>query len=331
MQIIIGQVFIYTLNNTAARHQSFKLICNRTACILNKGTYDGIVAGVFPITDRSGFRISLQFQHIIHNIPRAVNIKITEMVAIIPFPDIVSLFRQTGVIQQLVNLALYKTKILVQTGICDRIRHKIICSSKDALFCNLQTPRNNREPKCLIVLQCLHQAFHNIEHFIIVTVVVRFCYGNIILIYKKNYRLFIIALHHRCQKHKAALNFFYRTAAMCEMCKRRFLEVRGIFTIKQIEMSVVQICNHHCEHIVCPSEIQSIYLSKRNKNCRILVHPRIAQCLVFCNFQSLKQFSALLADVEEAFQHAHAQCLAEAPGTGNKRYFYPRSAEQLSY
>ncbi len=106
----------------------------------------------------------------------------------------------------------------------------------------------------------LHQAFHNIEHFIIITVVVCFCYGYIILVYKKNYRLCIIALHHRCQKHKAVLNFFYRTIAMCKMLKRCFLEFCSTFTIKQIKMFVVQIRYHHCEHIVCPSEIQTVYL-----------------------------------------------------------------------
>lgn len=49
---------------------------------------------------------------------------------------------------------------------------------------------------------------------------------------------------------------------MCKMLKRCFLELCSIFTIKQIKMFVVQICYHHCKHIVCPGEIQSIYLSK---------------------------------------------------------------------
>ena len=114
------------------------------------------------------------------------------------------------------------------------------------------------------------------------------------------------------------------------MRKRCFLELCSIFTIKQIKMFVVQICYHHCEHIICPDEIQSIYLPKRNKNCRILVHPLIVQRLIFCDFQPFKQLSAVLADVEEAFQHTHAQRLAKASGTSNNCCFCSCVAEQFS-
>ena len=177
------------------------------------------------------------------------------MVSIIPFLDVLSLCCQVSILEQLVNLALYKSEILVQPRICDSIRYKIVGSCKDTLFRNLQATCNNCKTKGLIVFQCLHQAFHDIDHFIIITVVVCFCYRDIILVYKKNYRLFIITLHHRCQKHKAALNFFYGATAMCKMLKRCFLELCSIFTIKQIKMFVVQICYHHCEHIICPGEI----------------------------------------------------------------------------
>ena len=59
MQIIIGQVFIYTLNNTSTSHQGFKFICDRTACIVNKGTDDGIIAGILPVADRFSLRVAL--------------------------------------------------------------------------------------------------------------------------------------------------------------------------------------------------------------------------------------------------------------------------------
>ena len=99
-------------------------------------------------------------------------------------------------------------------------------------------------------------------------------------------------------------------------------------------MFVVQVCYHHCEHIVCPGEIQSIHLSKRNKNCRILVHPLIAQCLVFCNFQSRKQLSAVFADVKEVFQHTHTQNLTESTGTSNEchlRFFLQNLRNQAGF
>ena len=41
---------------------------------------------------------------------------------------------------------------------------------------------------------------------------------------------------------------------------------------------------------------------------------------MLCDFQPFKQLSAVLADVEEAFQHTHAQRLAEASRAGNKRH-----------
>ena len=49
---------------------------------------------------------------------------------------------------------------------------------------------------------------------------------------------------------------------MCKMLKRCFWEFCNTFTIKQIKMFVVQIRYHYCEHIVCPSEIQTVYLSE---------------------------------------------------------------------
>ena len=98
MQIIIGQVFIHTLNDAATSHQRFKFFCDRTACIVDKGTDDGIVASVFPVADRLCFRIALQFQHIIHYVPWAVNIKIAEMIAIIPFLNVFGLLCQVSIL-----------------------------------------------------------------------------------------------------------------------------------------------------------------------------------------------------------------------------------------
>ena len=98
MQVIIGQAFIHTLNNAAASHQDFKFICDGTPRIVNKGTDDCIIAGVLPVADRLSFRIALQFQQIIHYIPRAVNIKGSEMVSIIPFLDALSLRCQVSIL-----------------------------------------------------------------------------------------------------------------------------------------------------------------------------------------------------------------------------------------
>ena len=137
MEIIIGQVFIHTLDDAAARHQCLKLLCDRTARIIDKGTDDGIVTCVFPVADRLRLRIALKLQHIIHDIPRTVDIEIPEMVAIVPFLHVLCLFCHISSFQQLINLALYEAEILVETRICNRIRYEIICSRKDALFRDL--------------------------------------------------------------------------------------------------------------------------------------------------------------------------------------------------
>ena len=63
-----------------------------------KGTDDCIVAGVLPVADRLSFRIALQFQHVIHYVPRAVNIKVAKVVSIIPFLDIFSLLCQVSIL-----------------------------------------------------------------------------------------------------------------------------------------------------------------------------------------------------------------------------------------
>ena len=40
-----------------------------------------------------------------------------------------------------------------------------------------------------------------------------------------------------------------------------------------------------------------------------------------CNFQSFKQLSAVLTDIEKAFQHIHTQGLTKSPWTGNQCNF----------
>ena len=76
--------------------------------IVNKRADDGIVAGVLPVADWFSFWIALQFQHIVHYIPRAIYIKVAKMIAIVPFLDVFGLLSQIGILQQLVNLTLYK-------------------------------------------------------------------------------------------------------------------------------------------------------------------------------------------------------------------------------
>ena len=77
------------------------------------------------------------------------------MIAIIPSPDAVRLFRHPRILQQLVHFTLHEAEILIQTRVRNRIGHKIIGARKDAFFRNLQAACHHCKLKRLIVLQSL--------------------------------------------------------------------------------------------------------------------------------------------------------------------------------
>ena len=151
MEIIIRQIFINMLKNITAGKQCFQFFSNGSSRVINKGTDNGIITGIFPVTDRSGFRILLKIPEIIHHIPGAVNIESTKMIAVIPLLHgrcfICKICRK----EKLVDFMLNKAKIFIQSGIGNCIRDKVICSCKDTFFCNFQTSCDNSKVKRWII------------------------------------------------------------------------------------------------------------------------------------------------------------------------------------
>ena len=140
MQIIISQILLHPLHNVPAGHQGLQFAGDIAARVINKRADDRIVAGILPVTHRFRLSIFLQVAKIIHHIPRTVHIKITEMIPVIPCPDLRFPFRLSRFFQKPVHILLRKTKVFIEAGIRNRIRDKIIGSSKNTFFRHLQAP-----------------------------------------------------------------------------------------------------------------------------------------------------------------------------------------------
>ena len=137
-------------------------------------------------------------------------------------------------------------------------------------------------------------------------------------------------LHHPGKQQQTSFRVFQGSLSPFQLLRDLLITGTDSVAVQQIAMLFIQFRDDPGEHIVCPGEIKTIHLPKRNKNRRILIHPRIAQRLIPRNLQPLKQRSTVLPDVEKVFQHTHAQRLTEAPRTRDQCHFRPGSTEQFS-
>lgn len=115
-------------------------------------------------TCRCCFRILLQIPHIIHDIPRTIYIEASKMITIIPSFHFFCLSGHICVGQNLIYFFLCKSKIFIESGIRNIIRHKIIRSCEDTFFCNLQTTCYHRKPKCRIIFQCRTHSMQGLSY-----------------------------------------------------------------------------------------------------------------------------------------------------------------------
>ena len=151
MQIIICQIFINMLNDRSTGKQCFQLFRDIAACIINKWPYDRIVTGVLPIARRFCFRIMLQLQNIVHNIPWTINVKISKMISIVPFFHTFRMFFCPSIFKDPVHLILHKSEIFIQAWVGDRVRNEIIGPRKDTFLCDLQASRDYSKPDRLVI------------------------------------------------------------------------------------------------------------------------------------------------------------------------------------
>lgn len=290
---------------------------------------DGIVAGVPPVADGLRRRIPLELQEIVHHIPGAIDIDVTEVVAVVPASDGLRLVGASGCRQQLIHLGLHEAEALVQTGAVDGIRHKVVGAGEDAFLRDLQAAGNDGEPQCRVVLQGLEQSPHDIQHFPVVAVAVGLSHGDVVFVDEQDHGLPVMGLQHFRQQQEAVLHLFFRGGGIGQSAEARFLELADIILLQQIAVAVEKGSDDHGEHVVGAGEVQTVHLTEGNKDGRIAVHPRFAELPVLCDFQVLKQGAAVPSDVEEVFQHAHGQGLPEAAGAGDQRHFRAGAGQEF--
>ena len=143
INFIIGKLRHDILFNPFARNQSFYFISGRNIRLIYKSAYNGVSAGIGPEILRSGGRIIPELICIINYIPRTVNVRVTEMVTIIPFLYLIKMRSQIIIIQNFLYLRIRKPKLLIKSGIQNRQHLKIIKPCKNTLFGNTQAPCQN--------------------------------------------------------------------------------------------------------------------------------------------------------------------------------------------
>ena len=134
MEVIISEIFVDFLYDITAGKQGLQFPGNTGTGIVDKRADDGIIAGVFPVARRQGFGISLKIAQIIHDVPGAVDIEISEMIPVIPVFYVISMILSVRVGKKLIYILLSETEVFIQMGICNGIGDEVIGSSKDAFF-----------------------------------------------------------------------------------------------------------------------------------------------------------------------------------------------------
>ena len=88
---------ILCLSNVATGEQEFQLLRNGRATVIDKRADDRVVTGVLPIADGFLGRVKLKVLEIVHHVPRAVDVKLTEVIAVIPGFHILCMVRQASI------------------------------------------------------------------------------------------------------------------------------------------------------------------------------------------------------------------------------------------
>ena len=109
-----GQVWLNRLHDVAPGKQRFKFLIDVSPGRAEKLLNDIIMAGVFPIAGWQSSRIEKQIFHMVHHIPRAVDIISAGIVSVIPVPDLICMAGKSGILQEFVHVILHKPEILVQ-------------------------------------------------------------------------------------------------------------------------------------------------------------------------------------------------------------------------
>ena len=114
MEVIIRQIFFHMLRNIASGKKRLQLHRDIASGIVDKRTDDRVIAGIFPVTDGSCIWLFLAVEKIIHYIPRTVDIRSTEVIAVIPRLDLRSPIKHISIQKKLFHVSLGKSKIFIQ-------------------------------------------------------------------------------------------------------------------------------------------------------------------------------------------------------------------------
>ncbi len=81
----------------------------------------------------------------VHDIPGAIHIEITEMITVIPFLDLSCIRRKPCVCKQTVHFVLGKSKVFIELRIGNGIGHEIIRPGENAFFGDPKTACDHRK------------------------------------------------------------------------------------------------------------------------------------------------------------------------------------------
>lgn len=83
--------------------------------------------------------------HVVDNIPGAVNIRISELISVIPVFYHFIFVIQSIIRKQFSDLTIRKAEVRITVAVCDGENLHIIQAGKNAFFCDPQTAGQNRK------------------------------------------------------------------------------------------------------------------------------------------------------------------------------------------
>ena len=151
--------------------------------IVNKRPDDRVVAGIFPVAGGLGLGVALEVPQIVHHVPRAVDVQVSEVIPVVPVLDVSSMFQTVCIFENLIYVCLGESERFVQVRRRDCIRDKVVGAGEDAFLGDAQTAGDHSKTQGIVVFQrCAHHASNHFQHLGIVAVGAGFGDRHIILI-----------------------------------------------------------------------------------------------------------------------------------------------------
>lgn len=171
---------------------------------MKEGTKDFVAACVNPEGFRGGVRLEAEEIHIINDILGTVDVRFAKAIAVVPFFYFLIIMLEAIIAEHFPDFRIGEAEVFVKLYICDGKNIEVVESCEDAFFCNPKAAGQNGELDAVVSLQSTsEQASNQIDHFVVVSVMLCFIERDIVFVNEKDCFLSIMFKEKAGQSQKA--------------------------------------------------------------------------------------------------------------------------------